>query len=85
VVFGLRFMEPRTTQQIPGRIAPELWERLTRAERDVVIAVSSGLSNNEIAVSYRKSSRTVESQLRAIYRKLGLASRRELVVALLAR
>jgi PAS domain S-box-containing protein len=85
VVVGLRFMGPGTTQRAPGRVPAALWEQLTRAERDVVTAVSAGLSNKEIAVSQLKSIRTVESQLRSIYRKLGLTSRSELVAEVLTR
>jgi DNA-binding CsgD family transcriptional regulator len=50
----------------------------------VVHAVASGGSNREVAQAAGVSVRTVEHQLNSAYRKLGLASRRELV-AFLAR
>jgi len=85
VVVGVRFTSAPTTQRMPGSIPAASWELLTLAEREIVTAVSSGLSNREIAVGKQKSIRTVESQLRAIYRKLALESRRELVAEILAR
>jgi DNA-binding CsgD family transcriptional regulator len=57
---------------------------LTARELDVVHAVASGGSNREVAQAAGVSVRTVEHQLNSAYRKLGLASRRELV-AFLAR
>ena len=53
---------------------------LTSAERQVVIGVLNGRSNAAIAAARHTSSRTVANQLAAIYRKLGVSSRWELVV-----
>ena len=55
---------------------------LTQAERQVVAGVLNGRSNAAIANARRTSSRTVANQLAAIYRKLGVSSRWELVVRL---
>lgn len=53
---------------------------LTERERVVALAVARGLTNREIADEYHLSVRTVESQLSAAYRKLGVRSRSELAV-----
>ncbi len=55
---------------------------LTDAEADVAIRVFEGLSNAEIAEARGVSPRTVSKQLEGIYRKLGVVSRSELVLAL---
>jgi DNA-binding NarL/FixJ family response regulator len=55
---------------------------LTQAERQVVQGVLNGRSNAAIASARRTSCRTVANQLAAIYRKLGVSSRWELVVRL---
>ena len=53
---------------------------LTPAEEEVVLAVSAGLTNGEIAELCGTSQRTVANQLRSIFAKLGLSSRAELVL-----
>jgi DNA-binding CsgD family transcriptional regulator len=55
---------------------------LTPAEREVVQLVASGCSNREIAQRRRASVHTVGNQLAAIYGKLGVSSRHELVARL---
>jgi DNA-binding CsgD family transcriptional regulator len=55
---------------------------LTPAEREVVELVASGCSNREIAERRRASVNTVGNQLAAIYGKLGVSSRHELVARL---
>jgi DNA-binding NarL/FixJ family response regulator len=52
--------------------------RLTQRERDVVGAVVDGLSNDEIATRLGISPKTVESHLRRLFERLGVASRTEL-------
>jgi DNA-binding NarL/FixJ family response regulator len=54
------------------------FDRLTAQERRVADAVADGLSNPETAARLCLSSKTVESHLTCIYRKLGLRSRTEL-------
>jgi PAS domain S-box-containing protein len=70
VVIGLRDVGPP--------FGAALWGTLTAAEQEVVIDVSAGLSNQETAVKRFTSVRTVETQLGAIYRKLGVTSRSQL-------
>jgi DNA-binding CsgD family transcriptional regulator len=54
-------------------------ERLTGAERDIVRLALSGLSNRAMAEKRATSPSTVANQLAAIYKKLGLSSRSQLV------
>ena len=56
---------------------------LTDAERDVVARVLEGASNDDIARARGVSIKTVGNQLDAIYRKVGVGSRYELVLRLI--
>lgn len=56
--------------------------QLTPVERAVAALVAEGLSSQAIAVQRGRSIRTVENQISAILRKLRVASRTELVIAL---
>ena len=60
-------------------------ETFTEAEREVACMVAAGTSNAEIARRRVTSERTVANQLASIYRKCRVATREELVVALLKR
>jgi pimeloyl-ACP methyl ester carboxylesterase/DNA-binding CsgD family transcriptional regulator len=68
---------------VPGRAArPRFgWRALTDAERDVVAELVAGLSNKQAARRLGVSPRTVESQLRSVYAKLGIRTRAELATA----
>ena len=57
------------------------WSSLTRAQRRVAVLAAEGLSNPEIAQRLTLSRGTVKAHLAASYRKLGLANRLELAVA----
>jgi DNA-binding NarL/FixJ family response regulator len=50
------------------------WQLLTSAERDVAELVSTGPTNKQIGAALHCSPYTVDSHLRAIYRKLGVTS-----------
>jgi DNA-binding CsgD family transcriptional regulator len=52
---------------------------LTAAERDVASRALGGMSNASIARARASSPRTVSNQLSSVFRKLGVASRAELV------
>jgi DNA-binding NarL/FixJ family response regulator len=59
--------------------APLILEELTESENAVVRMVVAGKSNKEIADEREVSTKTVANQLRAIYEKLRITSRFELV------
>ena len=54
------------------------WGSLTPTERDVVLLVSEGLGNKDIATRLFVSPRTVQTHLTHVYNKLGLTSRVQL-------
>lgn len=66
---------------IPAATA-ELVARLTPSEREVVGGVLAGKSDREIACARGTSPRTVANQLRAVFDKLGVGTRRELVLSI---
>ncbi|MDX6677427.1 MAG: hypothetical protein QOE31_1479, partial [Solirubrobacteraceae bacterium] len=66
----------------PRRIALSGRESLTPSERRVADLAARALSNKEIAQALFVTLRTVEMHLSNAYRKLGIASRRQLAVAL---
>jgi DNA-binding CsgD family transcriptional regulator len=55
---------------------------LTQAEEDVALRVFRGETNESIARARGVSPKTVGNQLESIFRKLGVASRAELVLLL---
>ena len=67
VVFSL----PSASARLPGS--------LTLAERDVAHRILTGQSNGSIASARATSVRTVANQVASLFRKLGVASRSELV------
>jgi DNA-binding NarL/FixJ family response regulator len=59
-------------------VRPGAAARLSTREREVVAAVADGLSNDEIASRLGISPKTVESHLRRLFERHGVASRTEL-------
>jgi DNA-binding CsgD family transcriptional regulator len=57
-------------------------ERCTAAEREVLAELVAGASNREIARRRGRSVRTVANQVASLFRRFGVASRRELLAAL---
>ncbi len=55
----------------------EAWH-LTKAEKEVTLLLLKGLSHKEIAQARQVSEATARQQARAVYRKAGLAGRRDL-------
>ena len=55
---------------------------LTASERRIALLARGGATNREIAESLWLSVKTVEMHLRNAYRKLDIASRRELATAI---
>ncbi len=68
----------------PPPAAAPLPEQLTRREAEIATLAAQGLRDKDIADELVLSVRTVESHLATAYRKLGIASRRELGDALAA-
>lgn len=64
----------------PARPAVSL--ELTRAERDIVDGIARGERNRAIARRRGTSERTVANQIAALFAKLGVVSRAELLVLL---
>ncbi len=80
---GARAWAARAAQElgrIGGRVATGT--ALTAAERYVAELAATGRSNREIAAELLVSTRTVESQLSSVYRKLQVRSRGQLATAL---
>lgn len=57
-------------------------EALSEAEQQIALHVYAGASNEDIAAARQVSVKTVDHQLQYLYRKLGVASRDELVLLL---
>ena len=68
----LTFAAPKEPRLLPGT------QQLTPSERTIVDLALAGFSNSEIAKLRGTSTGTIGNQLSAIYRKLGVGSRREL-------
>lgn len=67
-----------TFRVAPDHAAIGITEGLTASERVIAELVLQGQSNAEIARTRGTSVRTIANQIAAIYRKLGVGSRREL-------
>lgn len=73
--------EAANEQEAPER--HKVLGQLTPSERKVAMLVAEGLRNGEIAERLQRSRRTIEYQLNAIYRKLDLSCRTQLVRVLI--
>lgn len=71
--------ELRATGARTPRAKPPVMAELTSQEMQVAMTVADGNTNRETANRLFMSSKTVEHHLSAVYRKLGLRSRAELV------
>lgn len=79
--FVVTFCESALTDDSRRQVRPaalRLLNLLTASERQVALLVAGGKRNQEVAHQLGKSLRTVEFQLNAIYRKLGIRSRSQL-------
>jgi transcriptional regulator of acetoin/glycerol metabolism len=77
---GAREIEQRiaVSTSLVHRTVPSVWKQwqlLTPAEREVAELASTGLTKKQIGAKLYSSPYTVDSHLRAIYRKLGVTSR----------
>lgn len=80
LVDGVEYVVVSHRIDAPGR----LFDGLSDAEREIVGRVVDGWSCARIADARGTSPRTVEKQLQAVYRKVGVGSRSALVAALSA-
>jgi DNA-binding NarL/FixJ family response regulator len=71
--------QPRHVNQAPPDLAGDV--ELDEREFEILVALCDGLSNKEIAKRLWLGEQTVKFQLTRIYRKLGVSSRTEAVVA----
>lgn len=55
---------------------------MSRAEREVALALCKGLTDKEVADMLCRSYHTVRTQKKAVYRKLGVSKDTELVAAM---
>ena len=73
----------RETECAARPVPPKtLLDRLTPAERSVLLEVLQGLSNQEIAAQRNRAVRTIANQVSKIFLKLGVSSRRTLAARL---
>jgi DNA-binding CsgD family transcriptional regulator len=94
VLHASRLSGPRAEAQIavifesarPAEVAPLIVEAydLSKRESEILQSVVRGLSTTEIAEAFHISSNTVQDHLKAIFEKVGVRSRRELVGQLFA-
>ncbi|HEX2084251.1 MAG TPA: response regulator transcription factor [Solirubrobacteraceae bacterium] len=73
-----RLVESYVARPMPAE--PETLDELTPREREVVLLVAKGLSNQEVGERLFLSEATVKTHLTSILRKLGLRDRTQLVV-----
>jgi DNA-binding NarL/FixJ family response regulator len=66
-------------------IRPESDPQLTSREHKIVRAVLEGCTNCEMAVRFGTGEQTVKNQVSALYDKLGVSSRLELVLKMACR
>lgn len=64
------------------RPSPAALRELTPREREIALLVAEGHSNAEIAAALSKSVLTIKTQLNAVFRKLGLRRRAQLIALL---
>jgi DNA-binding NarL/FixJ family response regulator len=64
---------------VKAELCPHALSELTSAEREVALLVLDGLTNAEIGVQRKTTPRTVANQVGAIFRKLDLHGRLELI------
>lgn len=75
VAAGATYLHPLAQAALQGRIGHLGLERLTERERDVLLILSEGLSNKEIARKLDLTEGTVKGYVSAIFEKLNVNDR----------
>lgn len=75
-MYLLRLTQATTAMPVAAR---PMWSRLSPTETRVAKLILDGMRNDEIANHLRRSRKTIESQISAIYRKLDVGHRAQLV------
>ena len=78
-----RVANPRAAESAAGAL-PNAWFALSAREAEVARAVSAGRSNKEVAALMAITERTVKAHLGALFEKLGVRDRLQLVLRLSA-
>lgn len=74
VVDGQTLVDPTIVAQLLGKLRhDDPLERLTTREREVLALLAEGMSNRAIAAQLFVAERTVETHIRSLFDKLGLA------------
>ena len=69
----------------PDRELENTTVRLTRREREIVLAILDGCTNREMAQRFGTTEQTIKNQLSTLFDKIGISSRLELALAALKR
>ncbi|GJE45781.1 LuxR C-terminal-related transcriptional regulator [Methylobacterium soli] len=80
-------MLPPKSEASRTSVGPELnksYAELTRRQKDVFMLIKSGMRNKDIARSLNLTENTVKVHAYALYRKLGISKRKELMESMLA-
>ena len=59
--------------------------RLTRREREIMLAILDGCTNRQMAERFHLSEQTIKNQLSALFDKVGVSNRLELALAAIRR
>ena len=75
-----RIIEKVAKIPVNSKLPPQQYEELTQREHEILVLASKGLTNKEIGYKLSISSRTAQTHLASIYRKLDVNSRTKAVV-----
>ena len=79
LALGLLSFDATTNEHPTGTETSSHWQTLSKAEREVAILAAAGWPNSAIAVRRGTSTRTVDSQIFSVFRKLMIDSREDII------